>query len=148
MSIATGNLGGVLGAILAAARTAVQQPEAPQLQQQEDQDTLPEMPGEAAVCPECGTTYEAFRKSHCLGCAACANAFRQTLLEALRQSGAGAVHTGRRPLSSPEAIGHRARRVTLQRQLDEAVAREDYEAAAGLRDELRMMDMQEGHEDE
>ena len=147
MSIASGNLSGVLEALLAAARNAAQPEKTPQPQSKKVNTTLPELPGEAENCPQCGMTYQVFRKEGRLGCAQCATAFRQTLLEALRRSDAGESHTGRKQLFSSEAIAHRARQMTLQRQLDEAIACEDYDAAAHLRDALRMLDAKEGQTD-
>lgn len=153
MSIASGNLGNVLGAIMAAARNAAQQQAAaqqaaPQKRQQAAQTELPELPGEAEACPQCGMEYAAFRKEARLGCAGCAKAFRQTLGEALRRNSPTLQHTGRRPLTTGEALRNRARQVEMQRQMDEAIAREDYETAARLRDAIRDMNGQEGAADE
>lgn len=166
MSIATGNLGSVLGAIMAAARNAAQAAQAQQGNQaqqtdqakqhqampgarpQPGQTELPELPGEAQACPQCGMAYADFRREGRLGCAACATAFRQTLLAALSKNGSVPQHTGRKPLMSRDAVQSRARQVELQRQMDEAIACEDYETAARLRDEIREMNGREDRADE
>lgn len=153
MSIASGNLGSVLGAIMAAARNAAQQAAMQNKQPASTKErpaikALPELPGEAEACPQCGMTYHTFRTEARLGCAACARAFRQTLMVAARRDGVPLQHTGRKPLTSSEAVRSRARQMELQRQMDEAIEREDYETAARIRDTLRALNGQEGSTDE
>ncbi len=151
MSIAAGNLGQVLGAMLAAARnTAQQAPQAvrPAVPPVRREEPLPEVSGDEAVCPQCGMTSQQYRESCRPGCAACCTAFRGTLTEALKRRGSSLVHTGRRPAHSEEAQRDRAWREEMQRQLDEAIAREDYETAAVLRDTLRGSMAQGGQMDE
>ena len=102
---------------------------------------LPAVPGEPAACPSCGMTLDQLRRTGQLGCAVCASAFRRTLTAALTPQGAPEVrHAGRRPEASDAARQQRAQRESLQRRLDEAIAREDYETAAQLRDALRLAD--------
>lgn len=148
MAIAAGNLGQVLGSLMAAARNAAQSKAAEAQEEAADQPAaaakpatpekpLPAIPGEAEVCPQCGLTYEAFRKQRCPACAACCTAFRQSVLQVLRESGKTLPHVGRRPETGENAQRQRNHLEKLQRQLDEAVAREDYEKAAILRDALR-----------
>ena len=150
MSVASGNLGSVLGAVMAAVRNAAHQAA---LQQKKDAPPqartaaplLPALPGEPEACPQCGMTYQDFRKEVRLGCAGCARAFRRTLMAVTRRDGAALQHTGRKPLASSEAVRSRARQMELQRQMDEAIDREDYETAARIRDALRALNGQEGN---
>lgn len=149
MSIAAGNLGQVLGAIMAAARNAaLQKAQEAQAEPEQAEAQLPELAGENPACERCGLTYEKFRTGRRLGCAGCAAAFRQPLLEMLRRDCPAVQHAGRSPLASQAAVRSRARRESLQRQLDEAIAREDYEAAAALDAALRGMNAQGEQEDE
>lgn len=150
MAIAAGNLGQVLGSLMAAARNAAQSKadEAPEETNAQPAPTpavkpaatvpsLPVIPGEAEACPQCGLTYEAFRKQRRPACAACCTAFRQSVRRVLGETCNSLQHVGRRPVTGVDAQRQRARLERLQRQLDEAVAREDYENAAILRDALR-----------
>lgn len=149
MAIAAGNLGQVLGSLMAAARNAAQNKaeEAPEDANAQPAPTpavkpaavplLPVIPGEASACPLCGLTYEAFRKQRRPACASCCTAFRQSVRRVLSETCNSLQHVGRRPVTGEDAQRQRARLATLQRQLDEAVTREDYENAAILRDALR-----------
>ena len=150
MAIAAGNLGQVLGSLMAAARNAAQNrggdaPEAanapsapaPAVKPDVAQLLLPAIPGEAESCPQCGLTYEVFRKQRRPACAACCTAFRQSVRRLLSENSKSLQHVGRRPVAGEDAQRQRARLEKLQRQLEEAVAREDYEQAAILRDALR-----------
>ncbi len=80
-------------------------------------------------CPVCGLLYAAFRASGRLGCPADYDNFRPALLPLLDRLHRGASHAGKRPRS---AEVHQ-----LRDRLAAAVAAEDYETAAGLRDLLR-----------
>ena len=142
MAIAAGNLGQVLGSILSAARNAAQSraeeaEEEGKPQQAAQEQPLPALDGDAETCPQCGLTYEAFRKQRRPACAACCTAFRQSVKRVLSESCASLQHVGRRPVTEAVAQRKRAHLERLQRQLEEAVAREDYEKAAMLRDALR-----------
>ena len=156
MSIAAGNLGHVLGALMAAARKApapgndggatpgspapVPQPGKPAPRPV----MLPAIEGEAELCPQCGTTYEAFRKKGRPTCPVCCMAFRKSVRQVLGGHCPQVQHMGRRPVDGEGAQQYRAERERLQRQLEEAVAREDYENAAVLRDTLRGLEGREG----
>ncbi len=98
------------------------------------------------VCPRCGTTWAQFGERGRLGCPHDYEAFAQKLrplvagqLSGARES-AEPFHVGKRP-----GNGHRAEELlqhmrTLEQKLRQAVAEENYEAAAKLKtgiDELR-----------
>lgn len=153
MALAAGNLGQLLGSMMAAARGAAQEPAQQQAPAPETPPTaapapaarkLQEVPGEPEACPGCGRTYQQLLQSGRAGCAACWPTFRRTMETALAGGTPALQHTGRRPVASEEALRDRAQREQLQRQLDEAIAREDYETAAQLRDALRAADRQGG----
>ena len=140
MSIAAGNIGKVLGAIMAAAHKAAGESvqEAARTEAPEETET-PEAPGEEVSCPRCGKLQSEFRKSGRLGCAACYGVFRDQIMPILEKNCPLPEHTGRRPLSTEAAKRSRARREELQRRMEEAVARDDFETAAKLRDKLRSL---------
>jgi protein arginine kinase activator len=90
------------------------------------------------VCPECGTSYIEFRNHGMLGCPADYDVFESQLKPLLERAHDGATHhVGKAPkvTATPRTAHHDLRR--LKRQLAEAVAAEDYERAAQLRDEIR-----------
>ena len=89
-------------------------------------------------CDVCGMTFSDFRQRSVLGCPNDYDAFEEQLGRLLERAHDGVTHhIGK----SPKSLG--ARRTTLQdirrfkRQLADAVAAEDYERAAELRDRIR-----------
>lgn len=142
MSIASGNIGQVLGALVAAAKNAAQAATRQAEENAPADAASEEAPG--AACPQCGRTLAAFRKDGRLGCAACCTAFGEELLAQLTKTCPEARHIGRSPVEGEQAQRSRARLEALQRQMAEAVAREDYETAARCRDALRSAGVQEG----
>lgn len=102
-----------------------------------------EEPVADVVCPRCQTTLAQFTKSGKLGCPACYEAFHEQLQPMLLQIHGRVQHAGRHPLTSEEAQRSRTRLETLTRQMERAVAVEDYATAARLRDEIRALVRQE-----
>lgn len=90
---------------------------------------------EEARCPECGLTYQRFRKIGRLGCPACYAAFGEPLRRLLRRIHGADAHVGRgpRPEEGPEAGPDLDQ---LRRELRQAVEEEAYEKAAALRDRI------------
>jgi len=90
------------------------------------------------ACPSCGLKASEFRSAGRLGCAACYRAFADELAPLLRSLHRGERHAGKAPRRSAGALLDAAS-ADLRRELDEAVAREDFERAAELRDRLRAL---------
>ena len=93
----------------------------------------------AIVCPRCGETYQEFQKSGMLGCSACYQTFRKELTPVIARIQGRAQHVGRRPPVSEEEQERIDRMEDVRRQMEAAVAEENFEEAARLRDELRAM---------
>ena len=91
------------------------------------------------TCPRCGETYAQFQKSGMLGCAACYQAFRRELTPLITQVQGRNQHAGRRPFVSEAEQALHARREALRARMEAAVAEENFEEAAALRDELRAL---------
>jgi len=91
----------------------------------------------ANACQECGLTFAEFRQKGLLGCPACFKAFEAQLAPMIERAHQGATHhCGKAPAraAQTEAVQHRLS--ALRKQLADAVAAEQYERAAVLRDEL------------
>lgn len=95
-----------------------------------------ELVGELArrACPDCGLTFMEFRVGGQMGCPRDYETFEAGLLPLLRRAHGATRHVGKMPVRARVAASPRLR---LRARLREAVAREDYEAAARLRDQLR-----------
>ncbi|MBN1787835.1 MAG: UvrB/UvrC motif-containing protein [Sedimentisphaerales bacterium] len=102
------------------------------------------------VCPVCGMTMEIFRKNALLGCPKDYDIFAENLQQILEKAHDGnMIHKGKIPPGvSKQALIDEAKKdeaktekennlASLRKRLDEAVAREDYELAAKLRDQLK-----------
>ena len=89
------------------------------------------------VCEDCGTTYEQFQKRGLLGCTGCYRAFREPLLVLLQRVHGHTQHVGKRPGAYPGDMSERINLNQLRRQLQQAIADEEYEQAAVLRDRIR-----------
>ena len=123
MNIASGNIKSLLSSILSAIT---------------GNDTPEEKQAEV-VCPRCRTTLCQFTKPGRLGCPACYEAFHEQLQPMLLQIHGRVQHAGRRPLRTEVAQRTRTLREELERQMEQAVAVEDFETAAALRDRLRAL---------
>jgi len=97
-----------------------------------------ELVGELArkACPICGLRFMEFRADGRLGCPNDYSVFAAGLQPLLRRNHGASRHVGKVPRRRP-ASGDR---LALRARLREAVAREDYEEAARLRDQLRTED--------
>lgn len=93
-------------------------------------------------CPKCGTTYADFARTSLLGCAACYQAFKAHLGPVLRRVHGGGRHRGK--TLAPRAGDGRPSVEGLRAELREAVAKEDYELAAVLRDRMRAAESRGG----
>ena len=85
-----------------------------------------------ATCPTCGRTYEQFKKNCLLGCTGCYRAFHEKIEEALIKHNGSASYKGCSP-DIDSAFNVRK----LKRELENAIAAEDYERAAQLRDSIK-----------
>ena len=101
-------------------------------------------------CPTCGMTLSEFKRVGAVGCQHCYQNLRAGTEPVLRQVQKGMQHVGRTP------VGHAAAKLPprtttpadetfsilqrLQLDLNSAVAKEDFETAAQLRDRIRAME--------
>lgn len=97
------------------------------------------------VCANCGFTLERFRREGRLGCEQCYRQFATDLTPMMRKIHGSLQHTGKRPdaVAIPKAPQEKkkpGRLEELKLQLKQAVKAEEYERAAGLRDEIRALE--------
>ena len=109
-------------------------------QKQEKQaEAAVETPIPDISCAQCGTTYAAFRASGRVGCAQCYEAFRQPLSEWMQQTYGASRHVGRESGGVACAVSLRMQLDKLRRMQKKAIATEEYEQAALLRDQIRAL---------
>lgn len=96
----------------------------------------------ALKCPVCGFTQADFKKTGRLGCSTCYSVFQEGLAGMLKNMHKGTAHTGKAPAAYRKIREQGEKIKFLQGDLDKAVADEDYERAAGLRDQIRQIEPQ------
>jgi protein arginine kinase activator len=102
-------------------------------------------PGGAEVtflCQSCGATLQDFRESGRLGCPDCYRTLGEPLRELLRRLHGATRHTGERyavPGSNQDSPPARSS-LELREQLKRAIESEDFELAAELRDQLKVVE--------
>lgn len=96
----------------------------------------------AETCPECGMTYDEFRKVGRLGCSACYTAFAKPLRRLLKRIHGADTHVGRVPGHAPEAVPVETSDdvQSLRAELARAVEDEAYERAAEIRDQITRLE--------
>lgn len=93
---------------------------------------------DAVGCPVCQTTLRDFRESGRLGCASCYDTFERSLRDLLRRVHGHSVHVGQRYEPPPAEVLLEAVTLTeLRARLQRAVAGEEFELAATIRDQIR-----------
>ena len=95
----------------------------------------------AITCEKCGETYQEFQKTGMLGCPDCYHAFRKELTPLVTRVQGRAQHAGRRPPVSEEEQKRLQMMEDIRTRMEKAVAEENFEEAAKLRDELRALNL-------
>ena len=90
-------------------------------------------------CPRCGFSQADFKKSGRLGCPECYRTFAEGLAGLLKTMHKGTRHVGKAPEALRQTRENVDRLKTLQKKLAKAIEDENYETAAALRDEIRVL---------
>lgn len=91
-------------------------------------------------CPACGFSQADFKKTGRLGCPVCYDTFADGLSGLLKAMHKRTSHAGKIPARLMRTLEHDAHMKQLQRDLAKAVAEEEYEAAAHIRDQLKELE--------
>ena len=95
------------------------------------------------ACPNCGMTYEDFRKVGRLGCAQCYQTFKRSLGSLLKRIHGSPIHLGKSPARLVKPAKAKTELAELKRKLSRAIEQEEFEEAARLRDQVRRLEQQE-----
>lgn len=97
------------------------------------------------TCPECHTLYEAVLTGAPLGCVSCYETFEGFIAKDLRSSlpegrtfTPDHYHVGRGP-GQAATLNPSLRLLALNKALEETLAKEDYEQAAWIRDQIKIL---------
>ncbi len=103
-----------------------------------------EAPATEFKCPACQMTQSDFKKAGRLGCPQCYETFAEPLAPMLKGMHKGERHIGKIPPSHTDVVLTDERLKRLREDLQAAVKAENFEAAAKLRDQIRLLDQKHG----
>jgi protein arginine kinase activator len=95
--------------------------------------------GAELSCPRCGFTQADFKKTGRLGCSDCYATFADGLGGMLKSMHKGVRHVGKTPTALRRTREASDRLATLQREMEKAIKEEQFEQAARLRDEIKLL---------
>lgn len=98
---------------------------------------------EKLSCPMCQLNYSEFRATGRLGCPYDYEVFRDDLMPLLENIHGETRHAGKVPRRSPRGGQQQTSLIRLRNELKRAVAAEDYEVAARIRDEIRAIEQEQ-----
>lgn len=101
------------------------------------------------VCPQCGLSYEDFKKFGRLGCSECYPAFQEQLTGLLKRIHGSNRHLGKTPGKLPPKEEKKAESLRdLRQAMQEAIEMENFEKAAEFRDKIRALEEENNKENE
>jgi protein arginine kinase activator len=95
-------------------------------------------------CPNCGQTFREFAQTSQLGCEQCYKALASGLAPVIAHVQGTTPYGGKLPSKVEGAVRRDKDLRRLREELERHVAREEYEEAARVRDELRALEREEG----
>jgi protein arginine kinase activator len=94
----------------------------------------------ARKCAVCGFSQADFKKTGRLGCSECYVIFAEGLCSLLKAMHKGTEHVGKSPERAQRTIALSQQMRSLTENLRKAVAAENYETAASLRDQIKQLE--------
>jgi protein arginine kinase activator len=101
-------------------------------------------PADRQSCPQCQITFLEFRNSGRLGCPYDYEVFRDELMPLLENIHDETRHSGKVPKRAPRNSQQQTTLIQLRNDLKRAVAAEDYETAARIRDNIKSIEHEQG----
>lgn len=99
-------------------------------------------------CPVCGASFDDITRSGKVGCAECYRTFYENLAPMLQRLHGGATHCGKVPGYSLAPSRPAGQLSVMRRALREAIDTQNFEYAATLRDQIRMLESEVPQHDE
>lgn len=96
-------------------------------------------------CECCGASFSDIAQSGRVGCSECYTTFRNELIPSLNRLHGKAIHIGNTPSSEKAEETPEEKIKNLKNKLSEAIAAEEFENAAKLRDEIRKLEGEMGN---
>lgn len=97
------------------------------------------------ACPMCGMTAGEFRRVGRVGCSNCYSYFAEYMPRLIQRIHGNSRHTGKVPVRGEAKLAEKQKIVQLRQALQQAISEEQFERAAELRDEIRRLEQEGGH---
>ena len=97
------------------------------------------------ACPMCGMTAGEFRRVGRVGCSNCYSYFAEYMPGLIQRIHGNSRHTGKVPVRGEAKLAEKQKNVQLRQALQQAISEEQFERAAELRDEIRRLEQESGH---
>ncbi len=99
-------------------------------------------------CPQCGSTYNDFKKNGRLGCDMCYSTFANMLAPLIRRIQSNNTHSGKIPKRAGASIRLARQIKDLKEEMQLLVEKEEFEDAAKIRDEIKKLEEDMDNEQE
>ncbi len=99
---------------------------------------------QVVACKNCGITYNEFKKYGLLGCSECYKSFSPTIEPVIKRVQGNLEHVGKIPKNLGKEIMKKRRLSKLKEDLQKAIANEEYEKAAQIRDTIKSFQSEGG----
>ena len=96
------------------------------------------------ICKNCGASYNDFKRTGLLGCSDCYKSFYPNIDTVVKRVQGNTKHAGKIPHKQGKDIIERRKLYKLKEELQKAIANEEFEKAAKLRDEIKTYKEGEG----
>jgi protein arginine kinase activator len=93
-------------------------------------------------CENCGTTYSEFKQKGLVGCSECYKNLNNTIIPIIKRVQGNIQHAGKIPRKLGRDIIEKKKLLTLKEDLQNAIASEEYEKAAEIRDMIKKIQNQ------
>lgn len=92
------------------------------------------------TCSKCGMSYGKFKQLGRLGCSECYKAFNEKLMPLVKSVHGSKQHTGKVPKKAGSVIRLKREIMTMKKELNRAIDKEEFERAAELRDKIKLLE--------
>lgn len=97
-------------------------------------------------CSNCGTTYNEFKRQGLVGCSECYNTFGDSIMPIIKRIHGSVEHVGKIPEKSGQYIIRQKKIKELREKLQNCIKEEQYEEAAKIRDEIKLLEKEKKEE--
>lgn len=98
--------------------------------------------GNTVRCKKCGSSFDEISRRGKVGCADCYETFKNELMPLIERIHGNTTHVGKIPSSAGENVKLKNNIKNLKQELKVAINKQEFERAAQLRDEIKIMEGQ------